>query len=264
MRKLLLAGATLICMAFTQTEKYYVTFVKGFVMVQGTGRAVKVGDALKPADKLHFKDVEAKLSCISPGKGRFNISAVDSKVKAGGELLAVLKDALVPLASNHRFSTRSDALEEYDPKIYFRAAETGDRVLLIKDEPFPVLSSYPADESRHFFVQYQLADKTVIRKVKQEGNGLLFTDELFKDLQGSASAKIRLCYQTSAGDNPRHAVLASFIPVLASKAEVQEQIRVIKSMSGSTDPRKVNNEIIAHVYENYGKISSEELMKLME
>ena len=264
MRKLLLAAATLCCMAFTQTEKYYVTFIKGSVTVQGTGKAVKVGDALNPADKLLFKDAGAKLSCISPGKGRFDINAGGAKAHAGGELLAVLKDALVPLASSHRFSTRSNALEEYDPKIYFRAAETGDRVLLIKDEPFPVLSTYPADDSHYFFIQYQLADKAVTRKVKQVGNGLLFTDELFKDLPSSAGRKIRLCYQTSSGDNPRHAVLASFIPVLASKAEVQEQIRVIKAMSGSTDPKKLNNEIMAHVYENFGKIGSEELLKLME
>ena len=262
MRKIILAAAILISLAFIQAEKYYVTFIKGSVIVQSSGKAVKVGDALLLTDKLVFKDADARLTCISPGKGRFNISSGQSKA-TGGELMAVLKTLMVPAASNQRLSTRSMPLYEYDPKTYFRATETRERVLLIKDQAFPVLSSYITDESNYFFIQYKMDDKTVTKKIKHNGTGLIFTDELFTDLV-YATTKVKLGYQTNNQGTSHTAVLATFIPVPASKNEVKEQIRLITSQSGLSDQKAINNEIMAHLYENYGKIGAEELLLLIE
>ena len=246
-------------------EKYYVTFVKGTVLLKKTGKPVKVGDALNPDDKLFFRDKTSKVSCISPGRGRFDISAQQVKADAGGELLAVLKSIMVPVASNYKLSTRSLMFEGYDPKTYFQSPETGGRILLIKGEALPFSPSYKQDDKNFFFVQFNLNGKPFTRKVMHNANGVIFTDELFNGIsQASGTKKVMLCYQSVQHGTPRSSVVAEFVPVLASKAEIIEQVRLINQLSGITDKKKLNSETLAHLFDNYGKIGSGEVNKLMQ
>ena len=73
------------------TEKYYVTFVKGSVIVSKTKLPVKIGDVLTEEDKLIFKDLSSKVSCIHPTKGRYDITPIKAKSSGDNELVAILK-----------------------------------------------------------------------------------------------------------------------------------------------------------------------------
>jgi len=90
MKQILFALMLLPLLVKAQTEQYYVTFLKGTVVLQKTKQPLKPGDKLSAEDKLIFKDRSCKLNCISPGKGRFEISATQGKPNEEGELLAVL------------------------------------------------------------------------------------------------------------------------------------------------------------------------------
>ena len=251
-------------MAFGQVEKYYVTFIKGVVIAERTGKLIKVGDVLQPSDKLIFQDEKAKLSCISPGKGRFDISAHQVKNSAGGELMAVLKSNLVKASSSHPLSSRSSMPDEQDPKIYFHSPKTENRILLIKDDVLPIASSYIRDDSNFFFLKYTLNGHILTRKIQQNEVGIQFNDALFTN--GSElliPKKVSLYYQSSESGIPKSSKLVEFLPVLATSTEIRQQIQLITKFSRTIDKKKLNNEIMAHLYDNYGKIGVEVLTDFM-
>jgi hypothetical protein len=256
----LLAIVFVVCSAFFQAEKYYVTFVKGTVKLQRTKANIKVGDALQPADKLIFEDKDAKISCISPGKGRFDLGAAQVKPAAGGEMLAVLKSSLVPAAGSYHLSTRSLMLEGYDPKTYFSSAETNDRILLIKDEVLPIASSYKRNADNFFFLQYTAGGKTVTKKLKQNETGITFNDDAFAE---GVPAKVMLCYQSVAMGKPASSVIAEFSPVPATKEELKQQVELIKQNTGTADKKSLSKEVTAHLFANYGKLGNDEIGKLI-
>ena len=243
-------------------EKYYVTFVKGKVINQKTQKILKVGDALNPEDKLVFGDRTAKVSFISPGKGRFDVNSDVAKPNAQNELLAVLKSSLVPASSTYHLSTRSLTFEGYDPATYFSSGPTSDRILLIRSEVLPIKLSYKLDASNFFFIQFSSDGKTITRKVDQTENGLMFSDRLFQTGSGAIVERVNLCYQSNASGAARSSVVASFVPVLADKDDVLIQVNLLKTMLDITDKTVLKAELTNHVFDNYGKIGAEELSRL--
>lgn len=249
--------------ALAQTEQYYVTFLKGTVVLQRTKQPLKPGDKLSAEDKLIFKDKTCKLNCISPGKGRFEISATQGKANEEGELLAVLKSNLLPVANTYHLSTRALMFEGYDPKTYFRSEETNNRILLLSDQALPINSSYKQVAGNFFFVQYQLNGKTITKKVAQSEQGLSFYPELFID-GTSQTEKAMLCYQSKESGTARSTVLAEFTPVLSNTTAIKEQIKLVTQHAGITDAKKLHAEIASHIYTNYGKIGLETLATLAQ
>lgn len=250
-----------LIVAMAPAEKYYVTFVKGKVVLERGRKPVKVGDALNPDDKLIFLDQQARISCISPGKGRFDINPKAQKTSVNGELLAVLKSSLIPASGTYHLSTRSLFFEGYDPKTYFRSAETGNRILLITGEKLSIAPSYKLDASNFFFLQYKNNGKNEVRKVPHQSNELLFSPDLITG--GSDDGKVMLCYQSNTGNSPRSTVVAEFLPVFSSKEEIQEQVKLITSFSANPgDKKQLKAEITSHLYSNYGKLGNEEMSRI--
>jgi len=259
-KKLTFAALIMISLAFIQTERYYVTFIKGTVLLKKTGKPVKIGDVLLPTDALVFKENSGKVSCISPGKGRFDISA--AKISGGNknELLAVLKNNLVPSTSTYRLSTRSLMFEGYDPKSYFVSPETHDRILLLRDEVLQIAPSYKMDNSNFFFIQYVSEGKTVTKKLAHTDKGVIFSDADFAGIPSST----KFCYQEQTTSGARSAMLAEFVPVLSGKEELRQEAKLIAAHSGIADKKKLKEYITSHVFDNYGKIGAREIDKLIQ
>jgi hypothetical protein len=259
-RKLTFAALIMISLAFVQAERYYVTFIKGTVILKKTGKPLKIGDALLSTDALVFKESSGKVSCISPGKGRFDISAAKISGGSKNELLAVLKSNLVPSTGTYRLSTRSLMFEGYDPKSYFVSPETHDRILLLRDEVLPIVPSYKIDNASFFFIQYISDGKTVTKKLAHTDKGVIFSDADFLGI----SSSIKFCYQEQTTSGPKSAMLAEFVPVLADKEEIRQEAKLIATHSGIADKKKLKEYITGHVFDNYGKIGTQELDKLLE
>ena len=251
-----------LALAGAPAEKYYVTFIKGKVLLQKTHSPLKVGDALNPEDKLVYADKNAKVSFISPGKGRFNLNADAGKEDTKGELLAVLKSSLVPAPATYHLSTRALLFEGYDPATYFSSESTQGRILLIKSEPLLIIPSYKLDAGNFFFVQFNAGGRTITRKVEQTEKGIIFSENLFMTGSGEMADKVSLCYQTNSTGQARSTVIAAFTPVLVEKQEISDQLRIITDMVGIGDKKKLKAELSSHVFENYGKIGADELSRL--
>ena len=257
MKKLTLILLFSISTAFAQTEKYYVTFISNDVILQRTGKALKLGDAMLPSDKLIFKNKGAKISCISPGKGRFDLNGEQVRPGAGGELLAVLKGNLVPSEKTMHLSTRSLPGSGYNPETYFVAPETSDRILLIENEVLPISTSYKRDPQNFFFIQYNDNSKIVTRKIAQNDTGLIFDSSLFT---GAATPqKVKICYQSNKSGSARSSQIAEFTPVLLSKETLSQQVKILEAYSGIKDKKLLIAEILTHLAANYGKIGADEI-----
>lgn len=251
--------------AIAQPETFYVTFLKGVVINKQTRQPLRVGDKLASADNLIFRDPQAKVSVVSPGKGRFELDAQKLKPSVTGELLAIVKSSLLPVTSTYHLSTRSVVFQGYDPKSYFSAAETGGRVLLFTDRPLPINSSYTLDADHFFFIQFSSNGRTVTKKIPASNNGLQFIPALFMDEAGrQVTDPVMICYQSPLGGKSNSTQLSSFIPVLADWQTLKEQVVLIKKYSNTTNEKKLQQEISAHVFSNYGKIGAEELDQLMQ
>lgn len=254
-----LALILFVNIAFAQSEKYYVTFVKGQTTLKKTNKPLKVGDVLLSTDALVFKDQNAKVSCISPGKGRFDITAQKTKASPTGELLAVLKNNLVPATNTYHLSSRSLVFEGYDPKTYFQSTETNDRILLFANEPFPIVPSYKTDDANFFFIQYLNKGKIITKKIDQTENGLLFNANLF--MEGNPE-KVMLCYQTLVAGKAKSSSITEFIPITVNKSDLLNEIQVIKTSLGN-NKKLVKEAVTAHIFDNYGKLSSDQIDKLV-
>ena len=245
--------------AFAQSEKYYVTFVKGQANNKKANKPIKVGDILATTDAIIFKDQSSKISCISPGKGRFDITAQKVKASSNGELLAVLKSNLVPATTTYHLSTRSLTFDGYDPKTYFQNTATNNRIALITDEYLPISPAYKIDEQNFFLLQQTQNGKTVIKKINQNEKGLFFSNDLFNDLN---TDKILLCYQTLFGGRPKSSSVVEFTAVPVNKTDLLNEIKIIKAAIGN-NKKLLNETVTAHVFENYGKLGPDQIEKLL-
>ncbi|UKJ08821.1 hypothetical protein [Solitalea lacus] len=266
----LLAILLWILMAFLPAEKYYVTFIKGTVLLERTKKQVKIGDALEPEDKLVFSDKNAKISCISPSKGRFDISALSAKAGSKGELLAVLRSSLIPATGTYHLSTRSLSDQNVDPEAYFKTG-TDDRFLIVENEWIPVNDIYSTKGGNFFFLQYTINGKTVLKKLPKQENAIAFNKSLFVDESGGILnsdnyVNTMLCFQESTNGVPKSKTVAKFIPVIVDKAEILAELAVLRNNLQNLYPnneKAVKTELYAHLAANYGTINQNLFEDLM-
>lgn len=148
--------------------------------------------------------------------------------------------------------------EGNDPVTYFSSLETQDHILLIDNEPFLVKPSYKLDAANFFFLQYTVDGKITTHKIEHTDKGLLFTEKLFL----TGAEPVTLCYQSNAEGKAKSSALAKFYPVLVNKADILKQIELLKSAYGTSDKKKLKTEVIGHLFDNYGKIGTEELNRI--
>jgi hypothetical protein len=241
-----------------KTDKYYVTFVKGKVVLALTEKQLKVGDVLSPDDRLVFIEKTAKVSCINPTKGRFDINPNTIKAKSS-ELFTILIASLVPSVSTYKLSTRSIIFDGNDPYNYFASPETQNRILIVEQKPILIKSTVKMDESNFFFIQVIEEGKLQTRKIQQNGQQLIFSKSIFTNDSSNFEEFVSICYQTNENGKSKSSVIAEFIPILATSKEIADQVNLIKSVSLQKDTKKLKSDIINHIFVNYGKIGAEEL-----
>jgi len=252
-------------------EVYYVTFVKGNVKVAGQAKNLVTGNKINDNDQLVFADKSAKLSCISPTKGRFDISSDKAAKNSRNEWVAILKDALVPAYTSKHLSTRSLGDGETDPAMLFKTNITGGKVLLIEDQWITVSNSYHLNATNFFFLQYEVDGKTIVKKVPASANKIAFNASLFTNANGAivsqeSVADLALCFQETVNGTARSKVVVKFMPVMISASEFNTQASLIKKNLEPMHLKKelVNKELYNHFYSNYGYIHPAFFTALME
>lgn len=242
-------------------ETYYVTFVKGAAKVAGAAKNITVGDKLNDKDQLVFIDKASKISCISPVKGRFDITADKSKQNSKKEWVAVLTDLLVPSYSGKQLSTRAIG-DETGADILFKSSHPENKLLIVEDQWIDISTTAPLDKSNFFFLQYDVNGKTMVKKVPSKEHSISFNRSMLTGVNGEVLtpeqlSTVALCSQSLQNGKPVSKVVAKFIPVFLSQSDFNNEAALIKTYLASliTNTEKLNNEVYNHFYSNYGAVN---------
>ena len=244
----------IVCMSFMQEDNFYIIYVKGNAINTITNRGVRLGDALKPTDKIQLQDANSKLVLIHAKRGRMEITP-----KSAGKDLTV-KDQVAPIQSVYKIISRPINYEGYNPRTYFHSPETNQRVLLVMGVPLKIIPFYKLDSQNFFYLTWEDKGQQIVRKIPASDRGIYFNSSVVGDgSQFVAGQKVKFCYQHYEYGMLKNDVLAEFVPVIAPLSEINRQIYLINKFSGQKEPRVINALITAHLNDNYGKVGSEYL-----
>lgn len=255
MKRILVALLILVMgTSFMQEDNFYVIYVKGGAINTVNNRGIRVGDMLKPSDKIFLNDANSKLVLIHSKRGRVEITP-----KSAGKDLTV-KDQVVAISSVYKIVSRPLNYEGYNPRTYFHSPETNHRVLLVTGLPLKIIPFYKLDVQNFFYLQWEKAGTTIVRKIPASDRGIYFNQTVISDTdQLGEGQKVKFCYQHFEYGVLKNDVLAEFVPVVAPLSVINQQVALIKRHSSQKEPRVVNALVTAHLNDNYGKVGSEYL-----
>jgi hypothetical protein len=240
--------------SFMQEDNFYIIYVKGSAVNSVNNRTVRVGDMLKPTDKILLNDANSKLVLIHSKRGRVEITP-----KSAGKDLTV-KDQVVAISSVYKIVSRPLNYEGYNPRTYFHSPETNHRVLLVTGLPLKIIPFYKLDTQNFFYLQWEKGGETIVRKIPSSDRGIYFNQTVISNADQLADGqKVKFCYQHFEYGVLKNDVLAEFVPVVAPLSVINQQVALIKRHSSQKEPRVVNALVTAHLNDNYGKVGSEYL-----
>jgi hypothetical protein len=235
-------------------QVYYVTFVKGYVKLASTGKILTIGDKINHNDQLIFQDKNSKISCISPVKGRFDISLTSAKQVKQKEWVTILKDALIPSSPKKQFSTRGEELKPNDPRKQFPNNRPDETVLLPENEWIPLNPNFELPSTATVLIQYIVNGKSIVKELTADGQKIRFSKDLFVNHNGEMIAaekvgKVTLTYNDTFLKNTMSKVITRFRPILISVDDFRKQAFLIKTHLEAL--KKSEDVITAEIYEHF-------------
>jgi len=250
----------LVCANSAFAQTYYVMNVKGKITL-ASGQLLTKGSKIDAAAKLKFGDATAKAIVLNSKNGRMILDGNKGKKSGDGELVAFVKEALLPLKSNLRLSTRGNKEDKeiVNFKDYFGDAEyliIGDDLEINVDG-----NKFPLGDGKMMVAFYNVDNKTIKKKVKTDGNKLIFDKaKLFthkeQTYNPSKVQSFKLYYfnkQTGSSSEE-----ADFKPVFVNEQEFIEEVKTVIDFLGGTQGLKdeeLHKELYHYVLDVYGKIS---------
>jgi hypothetical protein len=271
--KILLLSALLIFTAPPE-EVYFITFVKGTIILEKTQKVLKVGDKISPRDKIVFKDKDAMAAVLSPQKGRFILTADKVQKNAKGEFLALIEASMSPLGSAKKLSTRSGLITNMiELQKFFAANDSlsqGKFLVIGKGKYVLSKEAFPLDEKHFFFIRYNYEEQQINKKLAYNADTLFIDKTVYqidgKDIKTAGVSDIKL-YQYMVKDKPESILITNFNPVFISRDQLKLEIRVVVDQLKflyKNNFEDVYNNALLHVNSYYGKPDQEVLRKIVK
>jgi hypothetical protein len=242
----------------TLGQDYYVLQVKGKVKSLKTGKEIKTNDVIKADEQLSFSAASDAVAVVSAKAGRFVLKP--GKPNKSNEFLAYVKDALSQ--ANNRLSTRAGIFNNVvDFKTYFEKP-----VYLMPEQSFEVSrEAYKISENAFFYINYMYGKEEINKQLDYVNANVIYIkrDDLFKvdkePINPEEAKNLQLFYYTSAGVTPITSITFNVTDPVIVKAELDV---LQKALAASGAPsKKVKDEIIAYLQENYGKVEEANVVK---
>jgi hypothetical protein len=272
MKSLLLA--MLLVFAPPTEEVYFITFVKGTIILEKTQKALKVGDKISPKDKIIFREKDAMAAVLSPQKGRFTLTADKAQKNAKGEFLALIEASMSPLGSAKKLSTRTGLLTNIiELQKFFAANDSlsqGRFLVTGKGKYLLAKTAFPLDDKHFFFIRYIYEGQQINKKLSYSADTLFMDKTVYqvdgKDIIPAAASDMKL-YQYVVRDKPESILITDFHPVFIEREKLKEELRVLvdqlKVMYKSNFDNVYNNALL-HVNTYYGKPDTEVLKQIVK
>ena len=239
------------------SQEYQVLHVKGEIILEKNGAALKPGDKISEKDKIRFMTKDAMAAVLSSEKGRY-IVKVEEESTNESDLIYVLKSAISPVRGG--MSSRAGGINnDIDFKLYFAEAPyvwAGDVIKLGVSQV-----AYPMNDEHFFYIEYSIDGDRVSKKLGFEKDILIIEKESFFSIDGKSInpenvTDYSLYYYNTLSEDSRLIVDIDF--VLISQEELQqimdqydvkgedayyEIADILSNLYGKCDPLQLENNI---------------------
>jgi hypothetical protein len=230
-----------------ETDNFKVIKVDGKISFVKTGKDLVTGDLFKSDEKLNFSTQDSRAAVISKKNGRFVLTA---EQKGGGAT------NLVPALTN--FDTRGGALiNALGLKDHF-----SNRYLLLNELSIKISKDvYPMSSSSFFYIQYEYNGEKVPKKLsKFKGEVLtLSAQDIFtidgKQLSIPLETSVTLYYKDE--QSKKTLLINDFVLVAPNEKVLIDEVKIIIDELGNKSKDQKKSEIIAYLFEFYGKPQQE-------
>jgi hypothetical protein len=264
----------LLIFAAPPEEVYFITFVKGTIVLEKTQKVLKVGDKISPKDKIVFKDKDAMAAVLSPQKGRFTLTADKAQKNSKGEFLALIEASMSPMGSAKKLSTRAGLLTNImELQKFFAASDSlsQGRFLVIGKGKYSLSKeAFPLDEKHFFFIRYNYEGQQINKKLSYKADTLFIDNTVYqideKDIKKSNVSDMKL-YQYIIKDKPESILITDFNPVFISRDQIKSELRVLVDQLKvlyKNNFEDIYNNALLHVNTYYGKPDQEVLRKIVK
>jgi hypothetical protein len=244
-----------------QAQQYNVVTTKGNILYGNDKKLLGRGDKVDIDGHLVFKDQEAMAVLIGNTGERFILKKNQTAASGDSELMATIKDVLIPMKKMAALTTRGSI----DHKIIDLEAMigdqnfviVGDKMILKLDEAY-----YPMDDKRYFIFSYYIGTKAVNKKIYFEENQLVFqASKLFlndEDQIDPATIKeVKVFYRDDIKKDTR--LISSFRPVVLSNERLKAECDILIDFykEAGMDNSLIKEEINDYLNSFYGKTAKE-------
>ncbi len=233
-----------------KSGRYRVIKVNGKIFFIKTGNNMKIGDYFVEGTPLKFSTLKDRAAVISKEKGRF---VLQPNIKG--------KPKVLPATSNIATRGPVSYLNNWlDVKNYF-----SDHCLFLGEAKLKMgKEAFPLDEKHFFYVKYHYNDEVIAKKIPQEDNSIVFSEnELFKiDGKKVPTAELEMVLYYRSGDVSNK--VNTFTPVFPQKDILKSEVALLLEELGDVSVAKKEQEIIAFLNEFYGKPQTDNLNKWLE
>lgn len=249
-------------------EVYYVVQVKGEVINQATKTAVKQGDKVSADDKLKFRTADAAVVFISSKRGRFIAKAHTTGNTNDSELVALVKNVLLPVKTTSNLSTRGS--DENDGVVDLKNHLGTQKFYIIgnKLEISLNASVYPLSGDKFFIYRYEHAGKAISKKIHSEGQKIVLDKQiLYETPHGNVSPEsiehVDVYYFDASTKKSTHIVKFSpvFLPEDAIADELKVQAQVLSALK--LTHTEIKKELADYIADIYGKTDAKNVEHIM-
>lgn len=234
-------------------EKYKVIKVSGKIEFKESGTLLKQGDVFTAKTELEFKTPESRAAVISPGKGRFILTASNSKGKSSN---------LIPAMNT--VETRGGSILNL---IQLQTIFSENLVILNKLKLIIGKQAFPMNDDHFFYLEYMIDNDTIYKKLEYNADTLLLNPKnIFRVDQEEIEIperKIMILYYRNEKENKTLRV-AEFEAIMPDMIQFKSEIKILIENLKDTKSKKKLSEILAFISDFYGHPDKENVSEYIQ
>lgn len=263
MKKLAFTLSFFFLALFVGAQTYTVVHVKGAIMNNTTNSSLKPGTKINASDEIKFGAKDAMALVISSEKGRMILKPNTGNENPDSELLAVVKNTLLP--STSRLSTRSGGIVNM-MDLQKQLGEGGFVCLEERKVKFDC-EKVMGTCNGIFFVSFKYKGENVNKKLEYNEGALIINRDKFlsvddKAIEASECSDFKLMFLNK--DENTKVEITMFSPVFPDMEALEEELSIMsQAYSGESDEKK-KEEYIQFMRSIYGDVDAKEFNKWLE
>lgn len=263
MKNSLFTLALFLISFFAGAQTYTVVHVKGAIMNNSTSKSLKPGDKIDASNEIKFGAKDAMALVISSEKGRMILKPNTGSSNTDSELLAVVKNTLLPTTG--RLSTRAGGIVNL-MDLQKQLGEGGFVCLEERAVKFDC-EKVTGTCNGIFFVTFKYNGEAVNKKLEYANGSLILNRDEFlkvddKIINSADCSDFKLMFLNK--DDKTKVEITMFSPVFPDMAALEDELSIMSEAYSDYSPEQKKEEYIQFMRSIYGDVDSKEFNEWLE